>query len=369
MSRACIRWKGFVGGVGLLAIFLALPQRSDAFAFTFASAANGVDIVTHPKGYMGASTPNLTISVGIQSGTAHSAEMVTSVQNAIATWNGLVPTTGNVNFNANVPNTQFDFESVLLHEMGHTLGLAHPNLGQLGGLTDAQTDYTNSTTGSNGTFNLNAGTDGVIGSKDDVRGDDVNLNYFHKSNNDPFTIASVVDSTTYSRNIADLPLTGGHLYSANPSRDVATLLGAGSTESVLQQGIFNGEARRTLGHDDVAGIKYAMSGLDEIAGTADDYTLTLTYAGITTTADILIRFQDGVTGFAVAQTGANGITADHFAVTTASIIFQDAGIPWFFNPVAVPEPGSLALMGVAAVAGIGAYVRRRRLTLQPSAKR
>ena len=36
----------------------------------------------------------------------------------------------------------------------------------------------------------------------------------------------------------------------------------------------------------VAGLKYAMSGLDELSGTDDDYTFTLVYNGLTTSTEL-----------------------------------------------------------------------------------
>ncbi len=50
----------------------------------------------------------------------------------------------------------------------------------------------------------------------------------------------------------------------------------------MQQGTFTDEDQRRLNHDDVATALYGMAGLDEIAGTPDDYTLGLSYAGLTT---------------------------------------------------------------------------------------
>ncbi len=104
--------------------------------------------------------------------------------------------------------------------------------------------------------------DGISGSSDDIRDDDDNLHWFRKSNNNPFTIAATVDASTYSRNLGDLP--GGHSFAANADRTVGTLLGAvANTEAVMQQGTYIDEAQRTLGHDDVATLRYAMSGINE----------------------------------------------------------------------------------------------------------
>ena len=150
--------------------------------------------------------------------------------------------------------------------MGHCLGLAHPNLASESGLTGSDQNYTRSTDGANDVFDLDDGTDNVIGSSDDIRGDDVNLHWFRKLNNNPFTIAPTVDSTTYSRDLADLPM--GHSFAANADRNVANELLVPNTEAVMQQIIVGNEARRQLSHDDVATLSYGMAGLDETEGTA-----------------------------------------------------------------------------------------------------
>ena len=177
-------------------------------------------------------------------------------------------------------------------------------------------------------FDLNPGPDGVIGSSDDVRGDDVNLHWFRMSNNNPFTIAPTVDSSTYTRNIANLP--SGHTFPANADFSVSSLLGVPNTEAVMQQRTFLDEAQRTLAHDDVATFQYAMAGLDETAGTADDYTVTLTYAGLTTSANIVLDFDNSQTAFAVSVSSGVFLTGTHAAITSTAVYFNN-GVNWFFT--------------------------------------
>ncbi len=309
----------------LLCIALLTPLNfAFSFAYIFANESNGVDLVTHPSGYNG-SGGTLTITVGIDPISPNAADMVISTQNVISVFNNMASTTPNISFGS-IPS-QVDFESVLLHEMGHSLGLAHCNLATESGLSGSNQDYTKTTDGANDTFDLNPGLDGVIGSADDVRGDDENLNYFKISDNNPFTITSTVDQTTYSRDLLDLP--SGN-FSANGERDVSVLLGFNSTEAVMQQGSIVGEVQRTLAADDVAGLKYGEAGVDEIAGTIDDYTLVLNYVGLTDVADIVIAFDDTQTGFAVSQSGADLINANHAAITSSRIYFN-TGYNWFFN--------------------------------------
>ncbi|RMG21799.1 MAG: T9SS C-terminal target domain-containing protein [Bacteroidetes bacterium] len=318
--------------VAFLALLLIPVPIAKPFAFIFASESNP-DIVTHPIGYSGTGGA-ITISVGINPGSPNAAQMVIPTQNVINIFNKLFPGNGNLIFgsNNNVPSGQLDFESTLLHELGHSLGLAHVNAATESGLTGDDQNYTKAGNGADNVFNLNPGTDGIIGSADDVRGDDLNLNYFKISDNNPFTIEPTVDATTYSRDVADLP--SGHNFSTNGDRAVAAgVYAISNTECVMQQGTYYDEAQRFLTTDDVAGLRYAMAGLDEIAGTADDYTFELVYAGMDASADIVIQFDNSETGFAVSKSsgiflGASG----HMAIISSNIYFN-TGFAWFFNDV------------------------------------
>jgi hypothetical protein len=72
-------------------------------------------LVTHPIGYF-VPMPfelftDVTVTVGIDPTSLNAAEMVTPVQNVIATWNGLMPTTGNIISGGanNIPPGMFDY--------------------------------------------------------------------------------------------------------------------------------------------------------------------------------------------------------------------------------------------------------------------
>lgn len=315
---------------GAIAICSWLTPSLHSWTFLFAGDDHGVNIVAHPPGYTGGGG-EVRVAVGIDPASAHAEEMVQPVRNIVATFNDLAASTGNLVRGAgnNVPRNHIDFESVALHEIGHALGLGHPNLATESKVPfKEQEDYTKTTKGANGSFDLDPGRDAVIGSSDDVRGDDVNLHWFRRSNNDPFTIAPTVDSTTYGRDLADLP--DGHRFAANADRLVGRRLGVASSEAVMQQGTFPGEAQRTLGHDDVAGLRYAMSGVDERSGTADDYVLVLEYAGLDDRADIVLEFDDRETEFAVAETWAD-LRRGHAFIVDSRVYFNDS-FNWFFNP-------------------------------------
>ena len=308
-----------------------------AGAYIFAGEANGVNAVVHPSGYTG-SGGALIVRVCIAPSSPNAIAMEESVQNIVDTFNAMVPTTDNLKSgsNNNIPSGSIDFESVALHEVGHCLGMAHINAASESELSGNDQNYTKATDGVNNVFEINAGADGVIGSSDDGRGDDINLVWFRQSNNDPFTIDTVVDSTTYSRDIADLP--GGHLFAANADRAVSTLLGHPKTEAVMQQGTFYDEDQRALGHDDVATLRYAQSGIDEretggggrFSNDADNYTIVMEYGGISDSGcDISMAITD-TTGLAFCQANGVGLAIDHWSVTTANIEFGQ-GYSWYFN--------------------------------------
>jgi len=350
----------FLSACAVSAALALLPARqASGFAYVFAGEANGIDLVAHAMGYTGTGG-NLAISVGIDPGSTHAADMIIPTANAVNTWNGMTATTGNLQPGA---ISGHDYESVLLHELGHALGLAHPNLASESGVSGSAQNATRTTDGLDNVFTLNSGVDGIFGSADDIRGDDVNLNYFQMSDNNPFDPGfGTVDSTTYSRDIADLP--GGDNFSANADRAVAAALGFVNTEAVMQQGSVFGEIQRTLGADDVAGMLYARTRLDEVAGTSDDYTVTLDFLGLNAGADIVIDFDNSVT-YAATYLSGSFIGASGHAVVTSGDISFNTGHNWYFNQESnaaeVSAPGVFTLFGTGLL--VIAAIRCERKTV------
>ena len=314
-----------------LCLALASPGPAAAGSFVFAGPTYGLDIVTHPPNYTGVGG-KVTVSVCVDPGAANAAAMETPVRNIVAVVNGFVPRTPNLLFGANndIPAGTFDFESLTLHEFGHCLSLAHPNQGVKTGVSGADTNATQSTGGADGMFDFDAGVDGVDGSSDDVRGDDVNLHYFESGVGNPFVLPAKAEAANYTRDVANLP--AGHTYPANAARAVGPLVGFPDTESVMQQGQGGDEDQRFLQIDDVATLMFGGTGLDEVAGTADDYTIELVYAGLTTSCDIVATSSTS-TSFASCAFGGTFLSANHIAITTGTFRYNPNAVTWYFNPV------------------------------------
>jgi hypothetical protein len=329
---------------GMLLLGLGLSAQCRAGAYIFAGEVNGLDLVTHPNTYSGTGGI-VSVRVCINPASPDASAMEIPVQNNITIFNRLQPTTGNLFRGSanNVPASQIDFESVALHELGHCLGLAHVNAASESGQTGNNENYTKATDGANNVLDLNPGPDGVIGSQDDLRGDDVNLHWYRRANNNPFTIDEPVDSSTYTRSLTALQSLG-HSFAANADRAVAQLLGVPNTEAVMQQGTFFDEAQRTLAHDDVATLRYAASGLDEVAGNGDDYQIRLEYGGISTSNCDISLSVTATPNLAFCEVNGVFIGPNHVRITTASIEF-DEGAAWYFNTDTVNQPPVLNPIG------------------------
>ena len=322
----------------VLAMTLAAASTTPALAGAYIGAdAAEPSLILHPSTYTG-NGGTLQVGVCINPGSAVTTGLEIPVQNVIAEINAMQPSLGNLVIGGanDIPSGQVDAESALLHEVGHCIGLAHPNLATESGVPASQRNYTKTTVGSNGSFNLNDGADNVIGSADDQRGDDVNLHWFRLGSNDPFTLPSVIDSTTYSRDLSLLP--GSDDYAANADRTVGALLGYPSTEAVMQQGQGFDEAQRQLGHDDVATLMFAASGVDEVAGTSDDYDIELVYRGITTSNCNVQVIVDNNTGFASCSLGFSFVGGgDHYRVTSGTVRLNE-NTAWYYNQTPTFDP-------------------------------
>lgn len=326
-------------GTGLLATLMLQPLGSQAGAYVFANATR-LDSITHPQVYTGTggTLANLTICIDLSVNPALAAQAEGSVIRAVQTYNRLRSLPGNnfaLNAATDIPAGQTDFESTLLHEMGHCQGLAHPNHATESGIAEPARNGTKSTVGADGVFDQLAGTDGLHGSSDDLRDDDLNLHWYVRNQNHPAVLPAVVDGASMIRALTALPV--GHLYAANADRSVMNALGFPNTEAVMQQGAFSREAQRHLQHDDVATLRLARAGLDRAAGTADDYQYNLQYVGQLNNppnaqCNLRVRL-DTSTGFAVCGVSGSTLPNNDLRITSANLAFNSE-TNWYFAPAA-----------------------------------
>ncbi|UXI69826.1 Ig-like domain-containing protein [Tahibacter amnicola] len=317
-----------------------------AGAFVFADETN-LDLVAHAKGYTGAGA-SLTLNVCIDPNSNSQASMEVAIRNAIYHWNQMVPTVRNLRTGTDnqMTNSQFDWESTMMHELGHCIGLAHPNLASESMLTGTDPEYTKSSDGPNNTYNLTVGADGLKGSPDDTRGDDDNLHWYRRQSNNPFVLVPPIQGSTYSRTLGFLP--AGHTFAANGERSVSTQFGVSPTEVIMQQGQGNDEDQRTLVADDVGTLMLARTGHDRIAGTSDDYTVTLQYGGVAAGCDISASIDPTFSGLAVCQLNGQFNNSTNIRITGAVMRFS-ATTNWHFTTTRVPAPSpDTAVVGVGA---------------------
>ncbi len=321
-----------------------LASVLQAGAFLSSSEGDAASI-THVAGYQGEGA-ELVVNFCIDPDSQSQQVAAVAAQNVAIVWNALQNQGGNLNtgLNNNIPVGRFDFESVLLHELGHCLGLAHVNLASESDLSGANLNHTQAQVGPNGVFDISAGPDFIIGSGDDRRGDDINRNWFRIIDNNPFVLDDLVDRRSYSVDLSDLP--GNDTFSANADRAVGMLLGVLATEAVMQQGTRFDEAQRTLAADDIAALRLGMAGVDELQGTADDYTVHVNYIGVTDQdCDIQLLISGDDFGFCRVAI-ASGLAPNHTVLVTDSQQFGPAQIQigsvsefnWFFNNQALELP-------------------------------
>ncbi len=332
--------------VGRVFAILAFVSTAAPAGTVFGALALGIfNLVTHANGYGGVGD-EVTVEICIDATSANAEAMRGPLERVVSTWNAFAPMTGRSFLDsANVAVGTFDFETVLLHEVGHRVfGLDHINLesDEIFPPTLITTDLTNTDDGPNGLPNSLVPIGSTPGFRDNTRGDDINLHWFGKALNNPLLPPAVVDRTTYSRLLTDLPLDipeETHSFAANANRGVAMRLGVESTRAAMYSLTRLREESRTLSADDVATAKLAMAGIDELAGTADDYTIRLVDAGFTPPASsaVILRFGDppggkgAVCNADVAPLApAPGQQFLHYQLGVGSITF-DLGRQWHFG--------------------------------------
>lgn len=243
-----------------------------------------VFIVAHPFGYDGTGG-EIVLEICSESATFGPA-----LRAAIRKWNALIATTGNCIDCSPIedptppdPNAPFDLASVMLHELGHcAMALGHTNW--------EATSHT-ATRETVGFEAEDPPRDGIRGSRDDrpipLPGSRL-IHWFRMDDNDPVVIdQTVIDGTTYSRRILDLP--PGSSWPANGNEAVAEQVGFSNTQSVMYSEIREGSTFTGLDADAVNTVRFAMTGLDSVHGTRDDYVVRLEYQSNCSFADIVVK--------------------------------------------------------------------------------
>lgn len=332
--------KGVRKATWIAALMAAMPASVGAGAFVFADeSAPNRRLHQDYYGVGGELGPTrVCVDISVNESLAIAAEP--AVRNVIATFNrfrSLPDHTYAFAPDATVPAGMPDFETILLHEFLHANGLDHPNHANApSGNGTAPYNGTRSGDGANDVLDLLANADGIDGSADDDRGDDVNFNWFVRGSNDSSTLPGVVDTTTLTRDTTLAgALPGAQRFAANGNRAVLAALGHVDAEAASVQGARAGESQRHLHHEDLASLMLARAGIDGVAGTADDYRSQAEYAGRFHDpqggeCNIVVRFDES-TAFASTLIGGVQMAPEHWRMIYPTRMRFHPAVNWHFT--------------------------------------
>lgn len=353
----------------LLILGPLLPGMAAAGSFIPLDEAPAGTVI-HPTGYRGAGGM-LPIRVCLRPGALPaSGDARPAIRNAVARFNRSEAMVGNVEVGG---DNRIDFESMLLHELGHCLGLGHSAIGPAEraamGAGEHVLFHANALPGPNGVLQALAGDDGVRGTHDDLRGDDRSTSWFARANNDPYLLPpSVIDRSTFSASPGDLPV--GHAFPAvasafapctAPGAEAAETNGSAlrlvpRTQSVMYPVLCQPHRIRALAPEDVTLLRIARAGVDGVQGSGDDHRPRLSFHEGTADCDIDLRFAVGE-GFAFCEVAIAELAGGDRVIRRATATF-DRAVSWHFNTVDSSADGGpqdlvLALLGAPAEAAPG----------------
>jgi hypothetical protein len=262
--------------------------------------------IVHPPGFTSAGGA-LDIPVCVAPG---DEEVLPALQAAIATWNLQIGITANCDrcrcaeSAGSVRPLGVSLESVFLHELGHVLGLDHVNLI----LAGTSTSFTNAV----GTTFVNDGSDNTRGSSDDIHAPvppSPNpariIHWFRLADNDPIVVDAItIDQSSFTRARSELP--AGHSWPANGNSDylneapcltdTSELLGSPNTQAVMYSYVNEELVYKWTSADDLNTLRFGMTGMDKMAGTADDYTVEFSLASDCSQAVVEVNLEQPAVG-------------------------------------------------------------------------
>lgn len=315
----------------------------------------GAFAITHPPGYTGISQPVVSVDVCV-SQLAPYHDLTNVTLNALSLWSAMTPILGNCEPFCSLPEDPnpeagfFDAASVVLHEIGHVLGLDHPNLRFEDPAVEGTFVHSSFSAAYDGApAGVLIGSDGVRGSRDDFMDDlfgttAVNVNWFRELDNDPFAIDSeVIDIDHYSR-ATNTQLPAGSDWAANANFCYGFQAGHARTHSVMYSTITNLMAYSGLAADDVNAMKMQRAGEDRLAATGDDYSLVLNFVTECQDAEIEVTWGPDLSSSTLGSTASRVVPtfaapppplARHYTIVPPSgishvYVFLNPDKPWNF---------------------------------------